>query len=184
MPTDELLRELIQETKALRYDTTLQRSIEIGPYSLVAYRAANVDPIITLPATIQPQQKLRILGPADGPGGMVFAAITFSSLDFQLEVGRDNEEITFDAIGSTYAKSGQSFGPGIWMSQVDYANGLFSMFLNSGSTVGFPFFDNIRVHVRNTGATALALVSFLVVVRFVEDVARFKEAIARDRHQR
>ena len=114
----------------------------------------------------------------------MFAAITFSSLDFQLEVGRDNEDIFFDAIGSTYAKSGQSYGPGIWMSQVDYANSLFSMFLNAGSTVGFPFFDNIRVHVRNTGTTALALVSFVVVVRFVEDLARFKEAIARDRHSR
>lgn len=182
--TDELLQKILDETKILRHDTELERAIIIGPYSLAVYRAANVDPPIALPATIQPQQRLRLLGPIDGPAALLFAACTLSSIDFQFEVERDNEVIFFDGIGSIYSTSDKPFGPGVWMSQVDFANSLFTMYLNSGHPAGLPFYDNVKIHVRNTGTAAIAMVSFLVIVRFVQPLSAFEGAIARDRNQR
>lgn len=183
--TTKLLQELLAVNRAMARDMQLVRSIGYGPYVLTYYSPGTANPPIVIPATINAQQRLKLVGPADGVGALLFASITLSSLEYRLILERDNETIEFDAAGAVGAKYHYPSVPGLWMTQVDHANGLFTMALTSGSPMGLPFYDGLKIYVRNSGqAAAILLINFAVMVRFVEPLERFKEALTRDRHKR
>lgn len=174
-------RESLLEDVAI--DTRLLRMFTVGPFETIRYRPAMVS--IGVPAVVNPQQTLSLVGPVDGPGEVLFISITCTSQFFHLQGELDKSVIDINTDGAMNLEFDTSgAGPTIWVPQADFANGLFTIALVPGSTAGLPFFDSAQIRLRSITTAPFFLMDFYIAVRYVRPLGEFVTALGRNRSRR
>lgn len=189
MPDQKLMQKLgLGTTQAewlanLALDTRLERMFLVGPYSVVIYTPSQSG--IAVPAAVQPNQRLLLVGPVDGPAAIVSIFVTMSSRVFTLGMELDGTKFDFSMAAIIAGEVDAPFSMGAFTTKVDHANSLFVAGFNTGHPAGLPFYDNARLSVQNNDTAAINLVNFIVVARFAEPLGPVQvAALTRERQRR